>query len=103
MECSCALVCLEGWSCGGGKLRGGMTGERAWSVHYSTAENLSACRSARRRALGSVGGAALAVLWAAHTAARLLTWRSPLLEGQHSVVLFPCILLYTSFALLSLY
>ena len=47
--------------------------------------------------------AAVAVLWASHTAARLFVRRSPLLDGQHSVVLYPCLLMYGCFALLSLY
>ena len=37
------------------------------------------------------------------TAARLFVRRSPLLGGQHGVVLYPCALMYASFALLSLY
>jgi hypothetical protein len=50
-----------------------------------------------------MAAAAVAVLWSAHTAAKLFVRRSPLLDGQHSVVLFPCLLMYTTFALLSLY
>lgn len=50
-----------------------------------------------------MGVAAGAVLWAAQTAARLFCRRSPLLEGQQSVVLYPCLLMYSTFALLSLY
>ena len=56
-----------------------------------------------RRSTGSVAAAAVAVLWASQTAARLFVRRSPLLDGQHAVVLYPCLLMYASFALLSLY
>ncbi|KAL4441443.1 hypothetical protein ABPG77_001947 [Micractinium sp. CCAP 211/92] len=56
-----------------------------------------------RRSTASLALAAGAVLWASQTAARLFVRRSPLLDGQHSVVLYPCILMYSSFALLSLY
>ena len=50
-----------------------------------------------------MAAAAVAVLWASQTAARLFVRRSPLLDGQHAVVLYPCLLMYASFALLSLY
>jgi hypothetical protein len=50
-----------------------------------------------------IAAAVVAVLWASHTAAKLFVRRSPLLDGQHLVVLYPCLLMYTSFALLSLY
>ncbi len=50
-----------------------------------------------------VSAAVVAVVWASQTAARLFVRRSPLLDGQLPVVFFPCLLLYTSFALLSLY
>lgn len=64
---------------------------------------LSPPRAACRRSTASLALAAGAVLWASQTAARLFVRRSPLLDGQHSVVLYPCILMYSSFALLSLY
>lgn len=47
--------------------------------------------------------AALAVLWSGQTAATLFCRRSPLLDGQQTVVLYPCVLMYSTFALLSLY
>lgn len=61
------------------------------------------CLLARRRSLPSMAAAALAVLWAGQTASRLFCRRSPLLDGQQSCVLYPCLLMYSSFALLSLY
>lgn len=57
----------------------------------------------RRRGLPSVLAAGAAVLWAGQTASRLFCRRSQLLAGQQSVVLYPCLLMYSSFALLSLY
>lgn len=56
-----------------------------------------------RRSLPSVAVAAGAVLWAGQTASRLFCRRSPLLGDQQAVVLYPCLLMYGSFALLSLY
>ena len=47
--------------------------------------------------------AALAVLWSGHTASTLFCKRSPMLDGQQPVVLYPCLLMYSTFALLSLY
>lgn len=46
----------------------------------------------------------VAVLWAAVTAAKLFILRSGHgLRGQLSVVVYPCVLMYTAFALLTLY
>ncbi|PRW51047.1 YIPF5-like protein [Chlorella sorokiniana] len=56
-----------------------------------------------RRSVPSMAAAALAVVWAGQTASRLFCRRSPLLDGQQSCVLYPCLLMYSSFALLSLY
>lgn len=56
-----------------------------------------------RRSVPSMAAAGLAVLWAGQTASRLFCRRSPLLDGQQSCVLYPCLLMYSSFALLSLY
>lgn len=56
-----------------------------------------------RRSPFSVAGAVLAVLWSAHTAARLFTRRSPLLDGQYLIIAYPCALMYCAFALLTLY
>ena len=44
-----------------------------------------------------------AVVWSSQTAARLFIYRSTALRGQLPIVLYPCLLLYTAFALLTLY
>lgn len=44
-----------------------------------------------------------AVFWSAGTAAKLFTKRSPALRGQTSVIMYPATLMYTAFALLTLY
>lgn len=56
-----------------------------------------------RRSVPSVVLAVLTVVWSSYTAARLFTYRSSGLKGQFSIVLYPCLLLYTAFALLTLY
>jgi hypothetical protein len=56
-----------------------------------------------RRSIATLILGGLAVLWAAYTATRLFMLRSRGLHGQKMVVLYPCILMYTSFALLTLY
>lgn len=42
-------------------------------------------------------------LWAAHTAAKLFTKRTPLLETYQSLIAYPCLLMYSAFALLTVY
>ena len=56
-----------------------------------------------RSSLLSLAVAAGAVLWSGQTAARLFVRRSPLLDGQHALILYPCLLMYSAFALLTLY
>lgn len=51
----------------------------------------------------SVGLAALASLWSAATAARLFVKRSPSLEEGYGLLVYPCWLIYGSFAVLSVY
>ncbi|KAK9826895.1 hypothetical protein WJX81_006155 [Elliptochloris bilobata] len=47
--------------------------------------------------------AALAVLWAARTAARLFVRRSPALEDHAYLLAYPCLLVFVAFALLNVY
>lgn len=56
-----------------------------------------------RRSTISMALAGGAILWSSQTAARLFIHRSSALQGQTTIVLYPCILLYTAFALLTLY
>lgn len=70
--------------------------------HKTHAHNLSP-HGPRRRSPFSLAGAVLAVLWASHTASRLFTRRSPLLDGQYLILAYPCLLMYSAFALLTLY
>jgi len=46
---------------------------------------------------------AVCTLWAAHTAARILAQRSLLLDDVRSLILLPCILLFSAFTMLTLY
>lgn len=56
-----------------------------------------------RRSVVAMVFAAVAVIWSSQTAARLFVHRTPALRGQLSIVLYPCLLMYTAFALLTLY
>lgn len=56
-----------------------------------------------RRSIVTIVIAIIAVFWAAITASKLFILRSRLLRGQMLVVTYPCILMYTAFALLTLY
>ena len=56
-----------------------------------------------RRSIFALGFGVVAVLWSTQTAARLFVHRSVALRGQLSIVFYPCFLLYTAFALLTLY
>ncbi|KAL6770228.1 hypothetical protein ACKKBG_A34115 [Auxenochlorella protothecoides x Auxenochlorella symbiontica] len=56
-----------------------------------------------RRSLAAIGLGVAAVFWSAGTAAKLFTKRSPALRGQTSVIMYPATLMYTAFALLTLY
>jgi hypothetical protein len=47
--------------------------------------------------------AALAVIWSGVTAARLFTKRTPMLADHFSIIAYPCLLMYSAFALLSIY
>ena len=51
----------------------------------------------------SIGLGVLAVLWSAATSANLFVNRSTALRGQTSVIMYPSCLMYTAFALLTLY
>ncbi|KFM25630.1 Protein YIPF5 [Auxenochlorella protothecoides] len=55
------------------------------------------------RSLAAIGLGVAAVFWSAGTAAKLFTKRSPALRGQTSVIMYPATLMYTAFALLTLY
>ena len=46
---------------------------------------------------------ALAALWAARTAARLFVRRSPALEDHFYLLAYPCLLMFSAFALLNVY
>jgi hypothetical protein len=56
-----------------------------------------------RRSPASAGMAVAAVAWASRTAAKLFVKRTPALDGQLPLVLYPCVLMYSTFALLTLY
>ena len=45
----------------------------------------------------------LAVLWSGFSAARLFCRRSQMLEEHMSLILYPCLLTYSAFALLTIY
>ena len=47
--------------------------------------------------------AAVAVFWAAWMASKLFAFRSNALREQYYLILYPCLLTYTSFALLTIY
>ena len=59
---------------------------------------LSLCRG-----VWSYSLAGLAVLWASWIATKLLARRSPTLRDNFSLVLYPCLLTYSAFVLLTLY
>lgn len=56
-----------------------------------------------RRSIVTFTIAVLAVLWATGTASKLFILRSRPLRGKTVVVAYPCMLMYTAFALLTLY
>ena len=56
-----------------------------------------------RRSMVTFSIAIIAVLWAAGTASKLFILRSRPLRGKNVVVAYPCMLMYTAFALLTLY
>jgi protein YIPF5/7 len=56
-----------------------------------------------RRSMLTFSIAILAVLWATGTASKLFVLRSRPLRGKNVVVAYPCMLMYTAFALLTLY
>lgn len=56
----------------------------------------------RRSTITTVGGG-IATVWAALIASTLFSRKSVTLEGQRPLIMYPCILLYTAFALLTLY
>jgi len=56
-----------------------------------------------RRSMVTVALAAVAVLWSSQTAARLFVHRSSALRGQLFIVMYPCVLMYAAFALLTVY
>lgn len=56
-----------------------------------------------RRSIAAMVMAGLAVLWSAQTAGRLFVHRTTALQGQLSVVIYPCLLMYSALALLTLY
>lgn len=55
------------------------------------------------RGMWSIGLAAVAVFWAAWMASKLFAFRSPALKEQFYLVLYPCFLTFTAFALLTVY
>jgi protein YIPF5/7 len=56
-----------------------------------------------RRSTAALVAAIVAVAWSAHTAARLFVHRCSAFKGLYWIVLYPCALMYTAFALLTLY
>jgi hypothetical protein len=56
-----------------------------------------------RQSTASLCLAAAAVVWSSWTAAKLFVHRSVALQGQLQLVIYPCLLMYTAFALLTLY
>lgn len=56
-----------------------------------------------RRSMVTFSIAIIAVLWATGTASKLFILRSRQLRGKNVVVAYPCMLMYTAFALLTLY
>lgn len=55
------------------------------------------------RGTATIALAVLAVLWSGTTAAKLFTKRSPVLEDHVYLIAYPCLLMYSAFALLSIY
>lgn len=55
------------------------------------------------RGAASSAGAVLATVWSGHTASRLFQRRCASLEDAGGLLLYPCLLLYGAFALLSVY
>ena len=56
-----------------------------------------------RRSVLTIAIAVIAVIWAAGTSSKLFMLRSRALKGNFSVVAYPCMLMYTAFAMLTLY
>lgn len=56
-----------------------------------------------RRSLPSLLAALVAVLWSAQIAATMFVNRSAALGGQHMIVMYPCILMFSAYALLTVY
>lgn len=56
-----------------------------------------------RRSLSTLIGGAVAILWSAHIASTLFSKKSVTLEGQRVLIWYPCLLMYSAFALLTLY
>lgn len=50
-----------------------------------------------------MGSAVLAVLWSGLTAAKLFSRRSQMLEEHMYLIMYPCLLMYSAFALLTIY
>ncbi len=50
-----------------------------------------------------MGSAVLAVLWSGYTASKLFSRRSQMLEEHMYLILYPCLLMYSAFALLTIY
>ncbi len=55
------------------------------------------------RGVATVLLAAVAVLWSGMSAAKLFARRSPVLEDHLSLIAYPCLLMYSAFALLTIY
>ena len=55
------------------------------------------------RGLLSACLALLCTVWSADTAARIVVKRSPQLEEMQYIIMYPCLLTYGAFALLSVY
>lgn len=51
----------------------------------------------------TVGAAVLAVFWSGLTAAKLFSRRSQVLEEHMYLIMYPCLLMYSAFALLTIY
>lgn len=56
-----------------------------------------------RRSVVAMVLAVLAVMWSSHTAGKLFVHRTAALRGQLPIVIYPCVLMYAAFALLTLY
>jgi hypothetical protein len=79
-----------------------MLGCPVMQMHLSNAVTEHVARR-RCRGVATLALAALAVLWAARTAARLFVRRSPALEDHFYLVAYPCLLMFSAFALLNVY